>query len=78
MVQNMELIHRVKKQHVEFGSEDDKDFCYKHCWAMTFEVGDLVMIDLQNKLSVGTYNKLRTKMIRPCQVLWKISSNACD
>lgn len=76
MVQNMELIHRVKKQHVEFGSEDDKDFCYKHCWAMTFEVGDLVMIDLQNKLSVGTYNKLRTKMIRPCQVLWKISSNA--
>nr|GEU99435.1 hypothetical protein [Tanacetum cinerariifolium] len=43
IVQNMEVIHGVKKQNVEFGSEEDKEFCYKHCWVKNFEVGDLVM-----------------------------------
>ncbi|GJW73728.1 hypothetical protein Tco_0133098 [Tanacetum coccineum] len=76
MVQNMEVIHGVEKQHVEFDSEEDKYFRYKHCWVNTFEVGDLVMVDLRNKLSVETYNKLRTKMIGPCRVIGKNSSNA--
>jgi hypothetical protein len=75
----MKELHSKIKEWLQSSNQEYKHKKYQHRRELQFEVGYLFLAHLnKERLPRGTYNKLKMKMIRPCNILRKFEANSYE
>ena len=77
MAEDIGKLHKEVHDHLIQSTDSYKKAADKKRRQAVFSKGDLVMVHLRkNRLSTGTYNKLKDKQIGPFRIIEKYGDNA--